>query len=308
MPETGPRTTLDQWRVLQAVVDQGGFEAAAEQLNRSQSSVSYAVRQLEKQLPVALFERSGRKAELTDAGQALLTRARALVDEARGLERYAATLARGWEAEVTLAADIIAPPVFVMAALSAFSEAAPQTRVRVLETVLTGTTDAIVDRQADIALIANQAPPGFLGEPLFAIEFVAVAHPAHPLHRLDRPVTDADLRTHRQIVIRDTGRQGRDSGWLGSPQRWTVSHVQTSVAALEQGMGFAWIPRDIVADALAADRLRPLALEQGGSRRVTLHLVVVDPDAAGPAVHALADALRGAARRHEHERARTDGA
>ncbi|PSQ92258.1 MAG: LysR family transcriptional regulator, partial [Proteobacteria bacterium SW_6_67_9] len=263
-----------------------------------QSSVSYAVRQLERRLPVALFERSGRKAELTEAGQALLNRARALLDEARGLERYAATLAHGWEAEVTLAADVIAPPTFVMPALARFSETAPATRVRVLETVLTGTTDAIVDRQADLALIANQAPPGFLGEPLFDVEFVAVAHPEHPLHRLGRAVTDADLRTHRQIVIRDTGRQGRDSGWLGAPQRWTVSHVQTSVTALEQGMGFAWVPRDIVADALAADRLRPLAMEQGGSRRVSLHLVVIDPDAAGPAVHALADALRDTAARH----------
>jgi len=305
MSEPGPRTTLDQWRVLQAVVDNGGFEAAAERLNRSQSSVSYAVRQLERQLPVVVFERSGRKAELTAAGQALLTRARALVDEARGLERYAATLARGWEAEVTLAADVIAPTGFVMPGLAAFSETAPETRVRVLETVLTGTTDAIVDRQADVALIANHAPPGFLGEPLFDIEFVAVAHPQHPLNRLERPVTDADLRTHRQIVIRDTGRQGRDSGWLGSPQRWTVSHVQTSVAALQQGMGFAWVPRDIVADALAAERLHRLALEQGGSRRVTLHLVVVDPDAAGPAVHALAEALRASARRHQRQRDRT---
>jgi DNA-binding transcriptional LysR family regulator len=72
MADPGPRTTLDQWRVLQAVADAGGFEAAAEALKRSQSSVSYAVRQLERQLPVAVFERSGRKARLTPAGEALL--------------------------------------------------------------------------------------------------------------------------------------------------------------------------------------------------------------------------------------------
>jgi DNA-binding transcriptional LysR family regulator len=225
-----------------------------------------------------------------------------LVDEARGIERYAATLARGWEAEVTLAADIIAPPSYLMPTLADFSETAPATRVRVLETVLTGTTDVIVDRGADVALIANAAPPGFLGEPLFDLDFVAVAHPSHPLHRLDRQVTDADLRSHRQIVIRDTGRQGRDSGWLGADQRWTVSHVQTSVAALEQGMGFAWIPFDIIADAVAADRLRLLPLARGGSRRVTLNLVIVEPDAAGPAVQALADALREGATRHARRR------
>ena len=304
MPERGPRTTLDQWRVLQAIADHGGFEAAAEALSRSQSSVSYAVRQLESRLPVALFERDGRRAELTEAGAALLRRARALVEEARSLERYAQTLAHGWEAEVTLAADILAPPGFLVPALAAFSDTAPQTRVRVLETVLTGTTDAIVDRAADVALIGGSAPPGFLGDPVLDIEFVAVAHPAHPLNRLDRPVTDSDLRTHRQIVIRDTGRQGRDSGWLGAEQRWTVSHVQTSVAALEQGMGFAWVPRDIVADALTAGRLEPLRLETGGTRRATLNLVLVDRDGAGPAARALAEALRDGAARYARARDR----
>lgn len=298
MTERGPRTTLDQWRVLQAIADHGGFEPAAEALSRSQSSVSYAVRQLEERLPVALFEREGRRAELTEAGAALLRRARALVEEARSLERYAQTLAQGWEAEVTLAADIIAPPDFLVPALAAFSDTAAQTRVRVLETVLTGTTDAIIDGTADVALIGGMAPPGFLGEPLLDIEFVAVAHPQHPLNRLGRPVTDSDLRTHRQIVIRDTGRQGRDSGWLGAEQRWTVSHVQTSVAALEQGMGFAWVPHDIVADALAAGRLQPLPLDSGGTRRTTLNLVMVDRDGAGPAACALAAALRDQAARH----------
>ncbi|MDZ7749484.1 MAG: LysR family transcriptional regulator [Halofilum sp. (in: g-proteobacteria)] len=297
MAERGPRTTLDQWRVLQAIVDHGGFEAAAEALSRSQSSVSYAVRQLEERLPLALFARDGRRAELTDAGAALLRRARALVAEAHALEHYAATLAAGWEAEVTLAADLISPPSFLMPALAAFSESAPQTRVRVLEEVLTGTTDAIVDRAADVALIGNMAPPGFLGEPLLDVEFVAVAHPEHPLNRLDRPVTDSDLRTQRQIVVRDTGRQGRDSGWLGAEQRWTVSHVRTSVAALEQGMGFAWVPRDVAAEALAAGRLAPLPLETGGTRRVTLNLVLVDRDGAGPAARALAAELRASAAR-----------
>jgi len=302
MADPGPRTTLDQWRVLQAVADAGGFEAAAEALNRSQSSVSYAVRQLERQLPVAVFERSGRKARLTPAGEALLRRARSLVDEARGIERYAATLARGEEVEITLAADIIAPPSYLMPALADFGEVAPETRVRVLETVLTGTTDIIVSRGADLALIANQAPPGFLGEPLFDLDFVAVAHPSHPLHRLGRTISDADLRSYRQVVIRDTGRQGRDAGWLGASQRWTVSHVQTSVAALEQAMGFAWIPYDIIADAVANDRLRLLPLDRGASRRVTLNLVVVDPDAAGPAVQGLAEALRRGAARHRRVR------
>ena len=77
-----PRVTLDQWRTLQAVVDYGGYAQAAEQLHRSQSSVSYAVSRLQDQLGVALLRVEGRKAQLTEAGEALLQRSRPLVQTA----------------------------------------------------------------------------------------------------------------------------------------------------------------------------------------------------------------------------------
>jgi DNA-binding transcriptional LysR family regulator len=65
----GPRITLEQWRALVAVVDEGGYAQAAEALNKSQSTVSYAVHKLENLLAVKALEVSGRKAELTAAGQ-----------------------------------------------------------------------------------------------------------------------------------------------------------------------------------------------------------------------------------------------
>ena len=292
-----PRVPLDHWRVLQAVVDHGGFDAAAEHLGRSQSAVSYAVQRLQEQLPVAVLAREGRRTVLTEAGEALLRRSRALVGEAAALEELAATLAEGWEAEIAIAVDVICPPEVILPALAELGERSPQTRVDMLEPVLSGTRDAIVQRRVGLA-IGAQVPPGFLAEPLLDVEFVAVAHPAHPLHRLGRPVTASDLRTHRQIVVRDTGPQRLDAGWLGAEQRWTVAHMRTSADALRRGLGFAWIPRDLIAEDLAADRLRPLPLETGGTRRATLSLVFVAGDAAGPGTRELARLILEQARRH----------
>src|ERR1035437_5114774 len=65
-------TTLDAWEILQTVVQLGGFAAAAEKLNRSQSTISYAIGQLQDQLGVRLFEIQGTKAQLTEVGRALL--------------------------------------------------------------------------------------------------------------------------------------------------------------------------------------------------------------------------------------------
>ncbi|MEY6430822.1 LysR family transcriptional regulator [Thioalkalicoccus limnaeus] len=291
MDSEPPRTTLEQWATLEAVVDQGGFEAAAEALRRSQSSVSYSLKRLQEQLPVAVLAPQGRRTVLTASGEVLLQRARHLLAEACRLEHLATTLAQGWEPQVRLAVELVMPPEPLLCALARFSAEIPQTRIQLIETVLSGTSEALVLRQADLA-VTGLVPPGFLGDPLVTVEFVAVAAPDHPLHRLDRPLDLADLRAHRQVVIRDTGRFRQvDSGWLEADERWTVSHLATAIAIIERGLAFAWIPRDHIVAELASGALRPLPLAQGASRVETLYLVFADPAAAGPATRALARLL-----------------
>ena len=129
-------STLEQWRFLAAVVDQGGFAAAAEHLRKSQSTVSHAVKQLQAALGVRLIALQGRRAVLTPAGETLLRRARHLLADAEALQRLATTLAQGWEARVTLAVDVVFPREALFGALAAFGRESPETRVELLETVL----------------------------------------------------------------------------------------------------------------------------------------------------------------------------
>src|SRR5690606_41118712 len=106
------------------------------------------------------------------------------------------------------------------------------------------------------------------------VEFVAVAHPDHPLHALQRVLTREDLTRHMQIVVRDSGTlRPRDEGWLGAPERWTVTSMATSLAMLEAGLGYAWLPRHMLQRQLQAGSLWPLPLEQGQTRRVSLYLI-----------------------------------
>src|SRR6476660_9465752 len=95
-----PHITLEQWRTLVAVVDAGGYAQAAEALHKSQSAITYALQKLESQLSVKALEIHGRKAVLTPTGQLLYRRAKALIDEADGVERAAQALSAGWEAEI----------------------------------------------------------------------------------------------------------------------------------------------------------------------------------------------------------------
>ena len=285
------RTTLEQWRMLQAVVEHGGFAQAADAIHKSQSTINHAVHKLQAQLGLPLLEVVGRKAQLTEAGALMLRRAGQLLQQAEQLEAVAGSLAEGTEAEVRIAADAIYPEEYLANALQALSESYPNTRVQLQETVLSGGPEKLIAGEVDL-LISAKVPPGFLGNMLMETEFIAVSHPEHALQHLGRKLNLQDLSRHRQIVLRDSARgTGTDSGWLGAEQRWTVGQVATSIAMVSRGMGIAWLPATRIKQQLADGSLQPLDLEQGATRGATLYLTYADRDKAGPATCHLASLL-----------------
>jgi Transcriptional regulator len=284
------KITLEQWQTFKTVIDEGSFAKAAEALNKSQSSVSYIVARLQEQLPVPPLVQRGRKAELTEAGKVLYRHAASLLQEAEQLEKTAAYLASGWEAEVALAADALTPTAALLCGLQAFSSLSPATRIRLFETTLSGTDEALLTGQVDIA-ITGRVPPGFLGTPLLTITMVPVTATSHPLAQLTT-VTEKDLKQQRQIVVRDSGtKREQDVGWLGANQRWTVSSFATSIEAVKAGLGFAFLPRHCVEQLLTEGSLKILPLQMGTERSIPLQLVVANQSNAGPAVQAVAEKL-----------------
>ncbi len=274
-----PRVSLDQWRMFNAVVEAGGFAQAAEQVHKTQSSVSYAVQKIERLLEVHLFEKQGRKAVLTPAGEALYRRSKNLIERAGALEHGATQLGENWEPELRMAVDIVYPTWALLQSMQRFSEERPQTRIQLYESVLGGTDEALYKRAVDLA-ISTHVPQGFNGDALLRLRFIAAASPDHPLHRLGRLLTLDDLREHRHLLIRDSAVQyTRESGgWLGADQRWTVSNKATQITAACRGLGFAWFPEDSVRRELEAGTLKPLPMREGGERFVQAYLVFADPD------------------------------
>ena len=286
--------TLEQWRSLIEVVDAGGYAQAAERLCKSQSAVSYAVQKIESLLGIKAFEIKGRKAILTPTGQMLYRRALALVNEANELERAAHKLSAGWEAIITIAAEILFPSELLLNCFQRFSLQSPGTRIELIESVLGGTSDALLSGQVDMA-ISPHLPAGFLGEILIRIRLQAVAHSDHPLHHLGRELSNRDLRAYRHIVVRDSGaKRDQRTVTVEVDQRWTVSQVATSIQAVCMGYGFAWLPEQHIRKELSTGILKPLPLKEGHLREVPLYLIMANPDFAGPGVRYLADMLREA--------------
>jgi DNA-binding transcriptional LysR family regulator len=288
---SAPKISLDQWAALVAVVEQGGYAQASQHLHRTQSTVTYTIKKLEDLLGLKVFELKGRKAVLTEAGKVLYRRGKSLLEDAARLERSAAGLARGWEPELRLAVDMIFPTWLLLRALAQFGDEHPDVRIELIEAVLGGTEDALMEGRVDF-VIGSQVPGGFVGDPLMQVRFACAASPMHPLHQLGRTITLDDLRAHRHLVVRDSGaRRARSGGWLNE-RRWTVSNKATSIRAACMGLGFAWYAEENIRQELESGSLRRLPLEEGSERFATLYLVYADREAAGPGARRLVDIIR----------------
>ncbi len=288
-----PKVALDQWCAFIAVVETGGYAQAADQIHKTQSSVSYAVQKIEQMLAIKLFEKQGRRAVLTPAGEVLYRRALNVVERAQAMERGALGLGADWEPKLDLAVDIVFPTWALLHSLQRFGEEQPQTKINLYETVLGGTDEALYQRKVDLAL-STSIPQGFNGDALLRLRFIAAASPKHPLHQLQRALLLDDLREHRHLQIRDSGIQHTraSGGWEGAEQRWTVSHKATQIAAACLGLGFAWFPEHAIRNELSNGTLIPLPLREGAERFVEVYLIFADANFPTRSALRMADIIR----------------
>lgn len=287
-----PKSTLEQWRMLQAVVDNGGYAQAAAALNKSQSSLNHAVSKLQDQLGVQLLEVRGRKAFLTPTGEVLLRRSRVLTDTVETLESLAKNIECGWEPEIRLSVESVYPNSLLMQLLERFQPQSRGSRLQIYNSVITGSEELILNGQVDLA-ITSIIPRGFMGLALTTVDMVPVVHHSHHLATRKKAINADELAQELQLVIRDTASKPKEvSGWLKAENRWTFGHFFDALQVLEHGMGFMWIPCHWVDDKLASGQLVQLDIKDGGSRAAVLNLVIPDPDQIGPGTRLLADTIK----------------
>ncbi|CAB3625510.1 LysR family transcriptional regulator [Achromobacter pestifer] len=295
--------TLDQLRVFAAVADTGSFRAAARRLSRVQSAVSHAIANMEAQLGVTLFDRSGHRPVMTPQGQALLANARDILLRVDALRARAQGLGEGVELALSVVVDTLFPITQVGAALNIMRAAYPTVATRVTVLPLGGPLDALLTGSHTLGIIAGEhfRHPRIAVQALSSVQMVAVVSAAHPLAH--HPHAGAALGTpeladHLQIVQADPSplTEGRDFAVL-SPQTCRVSGQDTKHALILAGVGWGRLPLWQVERDLAEGRLRRLPTDSLGrasqvatetylAHRIDLPL--------GPAARALAAALRDA--------------
>jgi DNA-binding transcriptional LysR family regulator len=295
--------TLDSLQLIDAIARRGSFAGAADELGRVPSAVTYAVRKLEGDLDVLLFDRRGYRARLTPAGEELLREGRHLLAAADDLTRRVQRVASGWEQALTLAVDNIIPFERLLPLTEEFLAVAP-TQLRITSEVLGGTWDAVVGGRADLAIGAMQEGPepsrlgaGYRSESIGTVAFVFAVAPHHPLASIPSPLPASELRKHRQVVVGDTSQRlaPRAAGLLGLADTLTVPSLEAKVAAQKAGLGCGFVPAHRVRDELARGELIVKTTDQERSK-ATLHFAWRH-DARGKAVAWWLDRLRTSATR-----------
>lgn len=250
-----------------AVVQHRSFSAAAQALNRTQSSMTYAIQRLETDLGVTLFERAQRGARLTPQGKALLPVARRLTQELDTLRRTADGLAAGLEAKLTIAVEAAFPEARLLALLAAFRRDFPLVRVRIMVESLHATAEAMLSGLCDLGVIGPviERYPELTGVPLGGVERVPVAAPDHPLAQGDGEIPAEAFRDHVVLVLASHSREPRKRP-LNMPNGgvWRVSNLAAKRSILLAGLAWGRMPVPHVAEDLAAGRLvrlRPARLE-----------------------------------------------
>ncbi|MBU2224526.1 MAG: LysR family transcriptional regulator, partial [Gammaproteobacteria bacterium] len=220
----------------------------------------------------------------TEAGDVMLRRSRILTQQIEDLELLAASIDMGWEPEIRIAVELVYPKKFLYLALAQFHPLSRGSRIQIIDTVITGTTEIILEGKADLVIAATGViPRGYLGEPICVAHLIPVIGAMHPLAQHKQLDLD-ELSQHLQIVIRDTATKPMEGpgGWLKAEQRWTVSNFYEAIEILKSGIGFSWLPDHLVNDLIAEGILCRLPLTQSSERLAPMSLLTPKEEKLGP--------------------------
>lgn len=273
------RPTTRQLEAFVAVATTLNFHDAARKLVVSQSALSAQVRDLEQALETRLFDRNRRGVRLTDAGRALLERARAVLEQLDGLHDDAAAFRAPFSGRLRLGVIPTVAPYLVPLVVGDVRARHPQLRLVVEEEQTRRLVERLHAGRVDLLLLDLDVALGSVETaPLLEERFVVALHRSHPLAKKAR-LTEADLRAVPVLLLED-GHCLRERalalcrvvGAREDPDL-RASALHTLVQMVEAGVGVTLLPEIAVPverRSAAHVVVRPLADEAGGTRRLGL--------------------------------------
>ncbi|MBY8079769.1 LysR family transcriptional regulator [Vibrio fluvialis] len=265
--------TLEALHILDAIDRRGSFAAAANELNRAPSSLSYQIQKLEQDLDIMIFDRSGHKANFTDAGKLILERGRAILSATEKLVNDATLLANGWELDITVAFDGIIPIANFFPLVEALGNVS-KTRIRLQEEILAGSWESLATDRADLLICPRieTLPQDVKAETLGEMEMVWVAASNHYVHKRTGEFDEEARQKYRAIAIADTARDqpAMSVNILQKQPRLTVTNFNAKCQALVNGLGIGTLPKHVAEPLIAEGKLKKIEGSQGSKMEIIM--------------------------------------
>jgi len=253
----------DTVQVFLAVLDKGSFSAAARSLGRVPSAVSMCIANLEADLNLLLFDRSGREPRPTASAQALETKARFLLQQFESLETQALALSQGLESRLSLAIapELLASPWAIP--LSRVAERYPALDVEVLAAPEADAINLLHEGRVQLALVfeSTQFDSRECCQEMTRETLITVIAPTHPALASGRPLRMEELAEHRQILVAGRDSQERTPRFLQAHQHWRTDSHTAALSLIQAGLGWGFLPLSLVRPQLQAGTLIQLHLD-----------------------------------------------
>ena len=259
------QVTLDQARALDALAEEGTFQAAGRRLHKAHTAVVYAVRQLEEQSGLVLLDRSGYRTRLTAAGGQVLEHCRRLLAAERALAEACARMRTGWEPSLRIVLDGVFPSGPLLELVRVLRAQGAPTRVQVDVEFLEGVEQRFERDRADlmIALLPSRLA-GLRAVKLPAVSARFVAHRSHPLAARKGRLSPEALAEHVLLTVRGGDpRLKLATATVDRHSSVQLGDFHAKKAAILGGIGVGWLPDWLAEPELGKGELVPLALEGG---------------------------------------------
>ncbi|WP_445773913.1 LysR family transcriptional regulator [Shewanella sp.] len=248
--------SIDQLEAFVATAKTGSFSAAARSLNKAQSVVSQHVINLEIDCNVALFDRSGRYPQLTQAGNTLLRHATVLLQQHQRLTYCAQHLEKPFISELTIGLDEGIPFQKLSSIVNQLELDYPNTSLEIFTASSIDIVDMIDKDKAVTGIIFSELslPSHIDYESIGSVKFDIYVASSHPLAQQHINNT-AKLKLHRQLLMRSRNNKSSDFQLALSPNIWYADNYYVLLELTLQGNGWCLLPNHIANDYINSGQL-----------------------------------------------------
>ncbi len=250
--------TYDQLLTLDAIVKHGSFKAASQFLHKSQPSLSMAIKKLEEEFGIKLFNRDEYRPTLTDDGKAFHLKALHAIEKFHDLEVFAKEISQGVESEVNLSIDAICPLNKISGIFESFLDPLVTTSLNLSVDILSELERKVLNKEVDFAIGHFAGTHNEIEAiPILKAKMVPVVSSSF-YEKTDGTLDD--LKNYPQIIVKSSDKASTRiiHGAAKGMKQWFTTDMSIKEQLILNGLGWGRLPMHQVQESIDSGKLKAI--------------------------------------------------